>query len=503
MAADPRAPVVVGVGELVHRPGSGDAPDPAALMAAAARAALHDAGAGDVLARRVGAIGAVPSAAWPDGDPGRRVAELLGLSAPTVRSSMQGGNGPQLLLGELAQRIADGALDAAVVCSAEGLATVARRMRAGEAPDWPAADPAREPDETLESDRAANTEAELAVGLIAPLLAYPLIEQAIRAAAGRSAADHQALIARLWSRFSDIAATQPAAWSPEPRTAAEIATASPANRQVTLPYTKLLNANLQVDQAAALVLCSAQVAEELGVPRDRWVFPHASARAEDEWFLSERRELHRSPAIRACGKALFAHAGVSPQQLGPVDLYSCFPAAVELAAAELGLPLDDPARPLTCTGGLTFFGGPGNGYATHGIVAVARALREAAPGTVGLSTALGWYATKHALGLYGNQPPPRRFAALAPGVAAPPKRKVAEPADAEGTVETATVIYDKAGPPSYGIVFALLDDGRRALAKADDPATLAAIEAESFLGSRVALRADRTVLPIARAPEDP
>ena len=56
-------------------------------------------------------------------------------------------------------------------------------------------------------------------------------------------------------------------------------------------------------------------------------------------------------------------------QLGPVDLYSCFPSVVQIAAAELGLPVDDPARPLTVTGGLTFGGGPGNNYGTHAVAA--------------------------------------------------------------------------------------------------------------------------------------
>lgn len=493
---DPHAPVLVGLGELVHRPDAGEAPDPGALMAAAARAALADAGPADALLARVQRIGAVPSAAWLDGDPGRRVGELLGRPAPTLRSSMQGGNGPQLLVNALAQRIQDGELEAAIVCGAEALATVARRMRAGEAPDWPAADPARGADEILEEDRAANTETEQAVGLIAPIMAYPLIENALRAAAGRSAAAHQRRIAELWSRFSEVAADQPAAWLPRAHAPEEIGEPSGANRRVTLPYTKLLNANLQVDQAAAVVLCSAAVADELGIDPARRVYVHAGARATDEWFLSERRELHRSPAIRACGRALFEHAGIGPGQLGPIDLYSCFPAAVQLAAAELGLPLDDPGRPLTCTGGLTFFGGPGNNYATHGIVAVARALRAAEPGAVGLSTALGWYATKHALGLYGNTPPRRPFAALEPALEPVAPRAVAEPLDAEATAETCTIVYDKAGPPSYGILFALLDDGRRALAKADDLAVLAAMEDDRFLGSRVALRADRSFQPL-------
>jgi acetyl-CoA C-acetyltransferase len=329
-------------------------------------------------------------------------------------------------------------------------------------------------------------------------MAYPLIENAIRAASDETPAEHLRAIAGLWSRFSAVAADHPEAWSRKAYTSAFLGTASPENRQVTFPYTKLLNSNIQVDQGAAVILASAATAEALGVARDRWVFIHAGAHATDEWFLSERHALDRSPAIRACGEALFTHAAITAERLGPVDLYSCFPAAVQLAANALGLPLDDPGRPLTCTGGLTFFGGPGNNYATHGIIAVARQLRDAPPGAVGLSTALGWYASKHALGLYGNAAPVNPYTSLAPTPDAPPKRAVAAPADdLDATAETCTLIYDRDGAPSYGILFALTDAGERALGKTDDPAVMAAMTGERFLGARVRLHADRSfdVLP--------
>ena len=496
MALDPHLPVIVGVGELVRRPG-GDDPagrEPAALMAEAVRAALADAGPSEALLHRVRALAAVPSAAWPDGDPGRRVGDLLGIRAPTLRSSMQGGNGPQLLVNVLAGRIQAGQLDVAVLCGAEALHTAARALKEGRPLPWPEADPSREAGEVAEGEAAPATEAEQAVGVIAPIMAYPLIENAIRSAAGRPVDAHLDRIAALWSRFSEVAAGQPCAWTPAAHDAAALRTPAPGNRPVTFPYLKLLNSNIQVDQAAALVLCGAGTAAALGVPRDRWVFVHAGAQASDEWFLSERRELHRSPAIAACGRAAFAHARTGPDDLAVIDLYSCFPSAVQLAADALGLRLDDPVRPLTATGGLTFFGGPGNNYATHGIAAVARRLRERDDDALGLTTALGWYATKHALGLYGTRPPRRAFAAGEADVDRPPPRTVAPPADGlAGAAETCTVIHERDGSASYGIVFALLDDGRRALGQTRDPELMAAMATDGFLGSRVRLDADRTV----------
>ncbi len=494
---DPRLPVLVGVGEVVRRPGDDGPAEPAQLMARAARAAIADACAHspEALLGRIGALAAVPSVAWPDGDPGRRVADVLGVWAPTLRSSMQGGNGPQLLVNALAERIQAGRLDAALLCGAESLSTASRLLAQGEAPAWPPADPERRAGEILEHERPASTSAETEVGLIAPIVVYPLIENALRVASGRSAAHHLEAISQLWARFSEVAADHPSAWSRERHTADFLRTPSARNRLVTLPYTKLLNANIQVDQAAALVLCSLGTASALGVPADRWVFLHAGASAVDEWFVSHRPSLHRSPAIEACGRAIFQHAGTSGDGLGPVDLYSCFPSAVELAAAELGLATDDPARPLTCTGGLTFFGGPGNNYATHGIAAVARRLREGAPGELGLSTALGWYATKHALGLYGNRPPDRPFAALRPDPGLPTPCLVAEPGAHEATAETCTVIYERDGSPSHGILFARLADGRRALGATNEADVLAARAADDFLGSPVRLGPDRHFTP--------
>lgn len=481
---DPRTPVLVGLGELVRRPGKMGDRAPAVLMAEAVRAAVADAGVGDRILRGA-AMGVVPSAAWPDGDPGRSVCELLGISAPTLRTSMQGGNGPQVLANVLGERIQNGQLDAAVIVGAEALGTLAASLKRREVAPWAPADETRRADEVLEADEVPATEQEMAAGIIAPVMAYPLIEEALRRAAGRTPQEHLDLIAGLWSRFSAVAARQPCAWTPQAVDAATLATATPHNRRVSLSYPKLLNSNIQVDQAAAVILCSAQRARALGVPLDRWVFLQAGARATDEWFLSHRRELHRSPAIRACGTAALGHARTSTEELGPIDLYSCFPSAVQLAATELGLPLTDPSRSLTQTGGLTFFGGPGNNYATHGIIAVARALRAAPPGTSGLSTALGWYATKHALGVYGNRPGPQPFADLQPATDPVQPRAVHTHTPVTATAETGTVIFQHDGTPAFGILFGLTSDGARVVAKTEEPTVLAAMLEDAVLGQDI------------------
>ena len=85
-----------------------------------------------------------------------------------------------------------------------------------------------------------------------------------------------------------------------------------------------------------------------------------------------------------------------------LDLYSCFPVAVSAIADPFGLRADDP-RGLTVTGGLPFFGGPGNAYSLHAIAKVVEALRER-PGAHGLVWANGGTFSKHATGVYTSVP---------------------------------------------------------------------------------------------------
>ena len=200
-----------------------------------------------------------------------------------------------------------------------------------------------------------------------------------------------------------MAAKNPHAWSREPLAPHQIWQPSPRNRMISWPYTKLMNSNNMVDQGAALVLTSVEKATYLQIPSERWVFPYAGTDAHDTYAISERAEFYRSPAIRIAGQRALQLAGVGVDDLDLIDVYSCFPSAVQVAANELGLPVGDPGRPLTVTGGLTFAGGPWNNYVTHSIATMAERL-VANPGQRGFITANGGYLTKHSFGVYGTEP---------------------------------------------------------------------------------------------------
>lgn len=459
---DPRTPVLVGVGQLVQHGTGPEGNDPASMSAEALRRAEKDAGVDGLLAS-ADAVYAVASVSWQYGDQALAVAEIIGASPEaTVVSSRFGGDAGQLLLNDAGRAIAEGEASVVLVCGAEAGDTLTSAQKAGTPVDWPRQPAGIAPTRVLGKDAEANNDAEAAAGLGAPVYMYGLIESAVRAKSGASLEEHTERITKLWSSLSEVAARNPHAWSPTCYTPEQLATVDASNRMVTTPYPKLLCANLQVDLASGLILCSAAAAEAAGVPQDHWVFLHAGAAAHDEWFVSERGDLAASPAIRTLGKAVTEHAGVSIDDIEYVDLYSCFPSAVQVAAQELGLPIGDPDRPLSVTGGLTFGGGPGNNYGTHAVASLVPLLR-AEPDAYGLSTSLGWYLTKHAIGIYSATPPVAPYRALTPVVEATPTRRPLGGYTGEAVVEAYTVQFDRSGEPEALIVAAVTESGDRAL----------------------------------------
>jgi acetyl-CoA C-acetyltransferase len=215
------------------------------------------------------------------------------------------------------------------------------------------------------------------------------------------------------------------------------------------------------------------------VPEAKLVYLHAGTEANDAMTPSQRDELHRSPAIRIAGARALELAGVEASDLDHVDVYSCFPSAVQVAAKELGL---SDERPLTVTGGLTFGGGPLNDYVLHSIARMAEVLREGSGG-VGLVTANGGLLAKHAFGVYSSEPPSDgfRFANLQAEVDALGERDVAVEWDGPVGVEAYTVMHEQ-GEPRTGYVACRTPDGARTWAIVEEAPVLEAMMREEFCG---------------------
>ena len=501
---DPRTPILVGAGQLTDTDGKPSSErSRVAFSAEAAKAALADTGASigaDALGRKVDALAVMeffsdisPRFASPYGrsnNPPKSVANRLGAAPRQLLYSHSGGNMPQYLVNRFAEEISRGETELALVCGAELLRSTQNARRAGMKIDWNE-DPGGGDPTRVGDSRFGFSEEEARHELRAAIHFYPLLENAIRGGLKRDIDSHMKAMGRLFERLAAVAKANPLATRREGYSAEALSTISDDNRWICFPYPRLMNANAIIDQAAAVLVTSVEKAREWGIPQDRWVFLHGCADGTDTWVVSERDQLDASPAIRGCARIALDMAGKKVADIDAFDLYSCFPSAVEVAMKEIGIPEDDK-RPISVTGGLPFFGGPGNNYVTHSIAEMLNVVRRK-PGSFGMVTANGNYLTKHSAGLYSTEPTkgswqrqdPKKFQAE---LDAGPKRKVDTKPTGTGTIETYCVTYGKEAPERGYILGRLDASGDRFVAMTpDEPAIVADMLTKEQLGRKVTL----------------
>jgi acetyl-CoA C-acetyltransferase len=484
---DPRTPVLVGYGQ-VNQHDEHPEVEPVDLMVAAARAA-----ADPRVLEAADSVRIVNLLSWRYRDPGLLLAQRIRAADAETRYTGVGGNVPQSLVNQACLDIQAGRADTVLIAGAETWRTRTRVRSRGETLDWTKQDDSVPLAPGSEDVFLMAGPGELRIKLDRPAFVYPMFEQAVRISAGESPDAHRRRIGELWARFSEVAQGNSHAWNREPTSAEEIWQPGPANRMVSWPYPKLMNSNNMVDQGAVLILTSVEKAQQLQIPTDRWVFPYSGTDAHDTYEISARAEFDGSPAIRIAGRRALELAGTDIADVELVDVYSCFPSAVQVAARELGLPVDDPGRPLTVTGGLTFAGGPWNNYVSHSIATLAEQL-VATPGQRGLITANGGYLTKHSFGVYGTEPPAHEFRwkDVQSEVDAEPTRAVEVEWSGTGAVETWTTPFTRDGVAEKAFLAVRTPDDARTLAVLTDPSEAEASTREDIAGAKVQVNSDGT-----------
>jgi acetyl-CoA C-acetyltransferase len=483
MPIDPnRTPVLVGIGQSIERESVTNVVE---LAARAAEAAFEDAPGLREKVQRLSLVGI--SFSPVSLTPATEIVEKLGLGDIAREATTPGGNTPQWLMNRACEEIASGELEATLIVGAE--ATRSMRLADPDSDFLRAATQDRSTEAGPKDDvvgatsRGILSAAEIQAGLVRPADTYPVFESALAAKLGTDAEGSRARIAAFMSRSSEVAAKNPMAWFQEVRSIADIAEPTPTNRITAEPYTKRMNSFANVDQGSALLVTTLAIAQEAGLA-DQCIFAWAGASNAD-LVPVERKDLSGSSALRTAAAAAFSGAGVGVDDIDYFDIYSCFPIAVELGAAEIGLALDDP-RGLTQTGGMSFFGGPGNNYTSHGIAAVGLRLREG--GRLGYVSGNGGVLSKHSIGIYSNEAPANAFQCVdtpkEQDVIAASALAVALEAEGNATVDGGTVVYGRDGAPASAPIIATLTDGRRVVANAS-PETLPSLAGRTLVGETV------------------
>jgi acetyl-CoA C-acetyltransferase len=494
---DPRTPVIVGVGQFTERIDDPDYRGMSAvdLATAAVEAALADTGVNvATVAKAVDTVfglrqfeisGPTPAAFGKSNNYPRSVMNRLGGDPARVVLEPVGGQSPQKLVTEAGNAIVAGDADVVVIMGSEPGSTARYFANRDDKPDFN-----EHVDGQLE-DRGHQIfsyidDYTIQHGLTGAPVQYGLLENARRSRLGLSVADYRLKMAELFSPFSKVAAKNPFSSSPVERSVEEILTVTDDNRMICDPYPRLLVARDTVNQGAAAVLMSVEAARRLGVPEDKWVYLHGHADLIEQAML-DRVDLGAGPASVMAAHEALRVAGVGVGDIATFDLYSCFPFPVFVICEALGLDGDDP-RGLTLTGGLPYFGGPGNSYSLHGIAETVIQMRDR-PGKFGFIGANGGILSKYSVGIYSTEPVEwrtDRSAELKEQITALPKIEVTKEPDGAATIETYSVRYD--WPIRTGIIVGRLDsDGSRFMATTDDEDLVALMSDGDPLGANISV----------------
>lgn len=500
MEAAANTPIIVGIGQFTERLNAPDYKGLSAyqIAAAAARNAIDDALSLAALGAHIDVIAttrtfedSTTARAMPFGKSNnfpRSVAKQIGINPVRAIWEKAGGDSPQRLVNEMFERVAANEFKMALVAGGENISSARHLIKEGRTADW---------SDTVEGDvedRGPGLKGLMSRNMMLHRLtggrfSYPLVENARRHRLGLTRKAYAHEMGRLFAPFSKVASANAYSSAEQKEYSSdELITPGERNRMISDPYTQRLVARDQVNQGAAVLITTAGLARKLGIPEAKWVYLHGySDMTERE--LMEREDISVSPASRmACDAALRA-AGVTVDDIAVFDFYSCFPIAVFNAACDgLGLSPDDPRR-LTVTGGLPYFGGPGNNYSMHAIAEVVARLR-AAPNTYGFVGANGGVLSKYSAGVYSTRSRPWSVcdsSTLQAAVDARPAPAQTMFPQGAAVIETYTTAFEK-GEPDFSIVVGRVEaSGERFLAntQAGDAQTMAEMLCGDPIGRRI------------------
>lgn len=474
-------PCIIGVAQKTWRPSGGDAPHPVLQAMEVAGMAADDCGNSAVL-QYVDELDTVFPISWFYDDPCGQLATALCLGPGRRRLSGLSGTSAQRFINDAAETILRGEARAVLICGGEVFATLKRAKKEGRRLDWPQAQAKSSlpyeyrPRPTEITHRVSQAYATFAV-----------LDSARRAKLGVAPEEYRRREAQMMARLSVVAARNPRAWFPKEYRADELFSVNPDNRMVAYPFTKNTMAFMDVDMAAAVIVASDALADELGVAQDKRVYLHGWDYAEEPPSIAEREELWRCPALETAGASALAMAGKDISDIQHLDLYSCFASSLNFTKDALGIAEQDP-RPLTVTGGLPYFGGPGNNYTTHSVATLVEELRRHSS-DFGLISGVGMHMTHHVFAVYGAARP-GNLSRPSQSRAQRPTRTIVDIVKGPATIVAYTVLHDQHG--DWALAICETPNGQRCYSHCTSEEALVSMEVREWVGQRVQLSHDNT-----------
>ncbi|MFZ2633463.1 MAG: hypothetical protein WA081_00490 [Desulfosalsimonadaceae bacterium] len=461
--------------------------DPLGLMVKASRRAAESLGSLDILAKVDGIMVVRPLSRHYD-DAAKQLAEKIGAAPRFNLVSGVGGNSPQSLVNKAGGMIARGELESVLLAGGETYCPRNKsEIRTG-SDLFKGLTGGHE-----RQDMLGAMEIEMHHGVYLPIHGFPLYETALWAESGLDLEPYMERVGNLWRKFSQAASTHPNAWIKSPLTPSAIVSATRNNRMIAFPYTKFMTSMLYVDLGAAIILMSEEKSRQFYKKDRQPVYFLAGAHTEERQpFLIQKSNFTSSLPLKAAAQRALCRSNLTMEEIDCFDIYSCFPSSVAIACKMLGIKETDK-RPLTLTGGLGFFGGPGNNYSLHAVVTLADALSRGLY-KAGMITSLGWFLQKHAVGIYSTRPVNTELyhydlddkKSFLVGEKPVKTRNIAS---GKGIIETYTVIYSRDGSPAYAVIYGKTSEGFRFISQTHaDPDIFDLLTSQNQVGRLVHLK---------------
>jgi len=479
-------PCIIGVAQKTWRQEDGDAPHPLHQNVEVSSMALADSG-NAALIDCIDELDVVRSLSWHYDDLPGAVAAALGLKNGERKLSGMSGTSPQRFISDAAEKILQGERRAVLVTGGEALATRKRAQKSERQLGWPKAQ--SKPEYPFEDPIHPG---EISHDIRQAYTTFAILDSARRAHLGLTPQENRRQEAAMMAGFSARAAENPLAWFRKVHTADSLFNLTDNDRMVASPFSKNTMAFMDVDMAAAIIITSHGIADELHIPAHKRIYLQGWGYAKAPPYIAQRPELFHSPAMRSACDEAFAMAGKTSADMDFLDIYSCFASNINFTRDILGIADHDP-RPMTVTGGLPYFGGPGNNYTTHAIAAMVELLRDNR-GSSGLVTGVGMHMTHHSFAIYSSTP--HDINKVAQSQTENRSVEIAERADGPAVIVGYTVMHTKTD--RYALAVCALESGARCYARCNDPDIVDAMEREEWVGRGVQLCCDNSVNIISR-----
>ena len=387
--------VVIGVSAIQQKGDFENLDEALFLMDQAVKDALSDSG-NKSIKDHIDEI-RIPKGFWRYRDPGKWIAKNNDFKSIPTTYVTKIGVLQQNLINEACLKIENGEINASIILGGEArykqLRSVIEKKeyfetKLDENPDFYI-----KAKEDLYGDEELEELGAMAVGY------YATMETALRKNDNENIEEHQNNIASMYEEFSKVASNNEDAWLDHPYSKKEILETSKKNKMLAYPYNKLHCTSWNVNQSAALIICSEELANKLEIDNKKRVYPISSSENNHMIAIQQRPKLYESLGMIYAAKSINRMMEQLDIRLDAYDLYSCFPAAVKMFSKSLELGSESPK---TITGSMPYAGGPLNSFVIHSTVKMIQKIR-ALEVSHGLVTGVSGMMTKQSFCVWGKE----------------------------------------------------------------------------------------------------